>query len=499
MPKNQPLLSFVIPVYKKSPETFRDCLRSLFDMSYKRIEVICVFDGPDPELEAIARQFDVQSHVIDHGGAPKARNYGYERTRGTYVSFWDADCVAKPEMARMWIETLQENPAAGFVYSGYEFKDDQGAIETQPFDYYLLTCQNYIATMFPMKREIFPGFDESLRAAQDWDMWLTIAEAGHHGIPIKGYGFITDIPDRDSISGRGWNPEAREETIRLVKEKHKIPERDVCVVSMNYQLKGLHLAKLLEGDYFTTLGARPHKYKMVLVLGSWPGDSRFEGSQPDCVKLQYWLPQEIAGLEDVRYKSVVTMLRNNIKECSLNLCNEIVSQKRLGDLGLVPGEGLKAEILPLPTDIDDLETELPREYRVLLDIGEAYKPIFKDIRAVLPYIPIDELEMQADITKYSLLLSFHQYPTVDEGIRRFLLNGRNVISNVQALHCGYMDTEIDFGTFKDRLIQRIRVARDLPFNAKAQAHYKKLANPYAFREAIRAIRDRFAPKLEVLV
>lgn len=497
MPK-QPLISFVIPVYKKPPETFRECLKSLFDMSYKNIEVICVFDGPDPDLEAVAKEFDVISFVREHGGAPKARNFGFTQAEGLYVSFWDADCTAKPEMARVWVDTFEANRHASFVYSGYEFRNEMGAIESQIFDPYLLTCGNYIATMFPMKRDVFPGFDESLNAAQDWDLWLTIVENGGIGVAIEGYGFVTDYPDAESISGKHWGPQNREETIRAVKKKHGIPDRDTVVLSANYRMKAIHLAKLLEADCFVSLEGRPHTYKCVLVLGSWPNDSRFVGAPDDCVKLQYWLPQEIAALEDVRYKTVVELIRNNRKEATLNLCNEIVSQKRLGDLGIIPGEGIKAEIVPLPTDVDDLETTLPKDFRVLLDIGDAYKPIFKDIRAVMPYIQIDELEAQADITKYSLLVSFHQYPTVDEGIRRFLLNGRNVISNVAAPYCGYVDLEVEFGTFKDKLIDKIRTARTLPFNAKGQAHYKKIADPRAFKEQIEAIRARFAPKLEVV-
>jgi glycosyltransferase involved in cell wall biosynthesis len=177
-----PLLSFVIPVYRKPPDVFENCLKSLFDMSYRRIEVICVFDGPDPELQKVASKFKTTEMVIPHGGAPKARNSGFAASRGEYVSFWDADCYAKPDMARMWIETFREHPDADFVYSGYEFVNNAAPpFPGEPFDPYLLKCGNYIATMFPMKRSVFPGFDESLKAGQDWDMWLTIVEKGGKG------------------------------------------------------------------------------------------------------------------------------------------------------------------------------------------------------------------------------------------------------------------------------------------------------------------------------
>jgi hypothetical protein len=140
--------------------------------------------------------------------------------------------------------------------------------------------------------------------------------------------------------------------------------------------------------------------------------------------------------------------------------------------------------LPLPTEIDDLEVSLPKDFRVLLDIHDTYKPIFKDIMQALPYIPMDELQFAADVTKYSLLLSFYPHPTVDEAIRRCLLNGRHVISNVQAPYAGYMNLEVDFGAFKDKLITLIRDARFKPFNAEAQAHYKKTVDPAKFAAKI---------------
>lgn len=499
----QPLLSFVIPVYKKPKEVFEKCLRSLFDMSYKRIEVICVFDGADAELDAVASKFDVQRHVIDHGGAPKARNAGFKLTKGAYVSFWDADCYAKPEMARVWIDTFEKNPDADFVYSGYEFVHQQGGVQGQPFDLYLLECGNYIATMFPMKREVFPGFDENLKAAQDWDLWLTIAKKGGKGVFVEGYGFITETPDRESISGRGWSDEQYAETIRVVKAKHGIPKRSIVVGSAMHKFKGLHVAKLLDADFVQFPSWRPHDYECVLNLG-FGEDIRFRNAPDGCLKLQYWMPWDIDGIEGIPYRSAIQTIRNALKEVDGHLCNEIVSQKRLRNLGIEEGKGISANIVPLPTEVDELETSLPKDFRVLLDIQEQYKPVFRDIAGTLPYIQMDDLadlNFAAPITNYSLLLSFYPHPTVDEAIRRALLNGRHVISNVKAPYCGFLDLDVGISKFKDTLIGMIRDARFKAFNSEAQAYYRKLVDPKKFRDDIYALIDahRIAKaKLEVV-
>ncbi len=194
------------------------------------------------------------------------------------------------------------------------------------------------------------------------------------------------------------------------------------------------------------------------------------------------------------YKSVFggefAMLQRFKDHVDHHFVNEIVSQKRLAKL--FEFVGLKApEILPLPSEVEDAETKLPDSYRVLLDIDETYFPLFKSIKQDLPYITIDDLDFRtnpmAEISKYSLLVSFKNHPTIDEGIRRFLINGRNIISNVQAPYCGFMDLEVGMKDFKQELIRRIRDARYLKFNSEAQNYYKKQVDPKAFSVKITSL------------
>lgn len=489
MIKDAPTLSFIVPVYKKDPETFERCLASLFDQSFKDFEVICVFDGPDPVLEEVAKRFPVTSLVIEHGGAPKARNAGFAISKGAFISSWDADCFAKPEMAHMWMETFKRHPDAAFVYSGYEFENEQGGYESEEFDAYSLQCGNFVASMFPVKREFFPGWDESLKAAQDWDFWLSVVEKGGKGVFLKGYGFVTELPKKGSISHEGWSGENREKTIRTVREKHGIPDRDIAVYGMVHHVKALHLAKLLGADQLKGSSLPIRTYKMVLNLG-YSQMIRFDSTAPGTIKVHYWLPWDIDCLYEISHRVARETIRLANAEITHQFCNDIVSKKRLKDLGI------EAEILPLPTEIDDLETTLPEDFRVLIDVDDAHKPIISNLEKDVPYIKIDTLEMAADIQKYSLLVSFHENPYADEGMKRFMLNGRNIISNVQAPYCGYFDLEVNHTEFRKELITRIRLAREYPFNKEAQDFYKEIVDPCKFKERILALMPK--PVLEVI-
>lgn len=491
MSSKDPLISFVIPTYKKSPETFEKCLRSLRDMSYKRIELIVVFDGPPTlELAEISRKYTAPERIIEieHGGAPKARNAGAKIATGQYLSFWDADCFAKPDMAKRWIQEFKDTNV-DFVYSGYEFTGHSGGVTGEPFDPYLLTCNNYIATMFPMKRELFKGFDETLEGGQDWDLWLSLVENGAIGSYIEGYGFITDPPSEDSISGKAWGPENFRKTHWTIREKHHIPKRNLVVGSSMEKLKGLHIAKMLNADFSQFLDFRVHDYKIALNVGM--GENIwFQNAPSDCKRVQYWMPWDITGLENYGFLKAVNMLERMKNHVDFHFVNEIVSQKRLEKLFQFVGLEVP-EILPLPSEVEDAETKLPDNYRVLLDIDETYFPLFKSIKQDLPYISIDDLDFKtnpiAEISKYSLLVSFKNHPTVDEGLRRFLINGRNVISNVQAPYCGFFDLEVNMKDFKQELIRRIRDGRYLKFNQEGQDYYKEQVDPKVFSEKINSL------------
>lgn len=88
-------ISFVIPVYKVE-RYLHTCVTSIFDQSYKDIEVILVDDGsPDncPKLCDEIAQSDSRVKVIHkrNGGLSSARNEGLKVATGEYVVFLDSD------------------------------------------------------------------------------------------------------------------------------------------------------------------------------------------------------------------------------------------------------------------------------------------------------------------------------------------------------------------------------------------------------------------------
>lgn len=196
---------------------------------------------------------------------------------------------------------------------------------------------------------------------------------------------------------------------------------------------------------------------------------------------------------------MVKCLEHCKTEVDFHFVNEIFSQKRLSKFFNFVGLP-EPEILPLPSEVVDAEVKLPEKFKVLLDVDERWLPILKTIKQDLPYIEIDELNFRTNpivkVEDYSMLVSFKDFPTVDEPIRRMLINGRNVISNTQALYCGFVDPQVNTKEFKQDLIKKVRDGRFLKFNKAAQEYYVAQVNPDAFISKISNLMK--APVLDLV-
>ena len=449
-------------------------------MSLKDIEVIAVFDGGNDDLEKVASEFpSIQTKVIEHGGGPKARNAGLDLAIGRYVWFWDADCYIKPDHAKRMLQEFEEVKDADFVYSGFEMSDNQGEFSSEPFDAYSLQSGNFISSMAPIKREKAPRWDESLEAGQDWDYWLTAVEDGCKGVFVEGSGFITDTY-RTGLSSVKWSNENRDNTIYTIRRKHGIRDREIGVFSQNYRAMGIKLAKVLDADVIKPTGPTPSVYKMVINLG-YGFLSRFDGIKTDAVKVQYWIPGEIEGLcsPDAKYVTVKETVR--VAQNVLNYCGTAYEANKLGELGI------KAEVMPLPLEDSDLAKvshALPDKFTVLVASDKAYSELLKELAIDLPHIKF--IYNAGKVTDFSCFMSFYRFAALDSAMLTAHVNGRHVISNVQAPYCGFIDPDQNWEKFKADLFDRIREVKEKPFNLEAQEYYLKEADPTLFKDAIYA-------------
>jgi glycosyltransferase involved in cell wall biosynthesis len=89
------LLSVIVPVYN-SEKYLTDCVNSIINQTYKKIELILVNDGSTDRSFEICKKFsenysNVKVFSIENRGSAYARNYGLKKANGDYISFIDSD------------------------------------------------------------------------------------------------------------------------------------------------------------------------------------------------------------------------------------------------------------------------------------------------------------------------------------------------------------------------------------------------------------------------
>lgn len=176
-------ISIIIPCYNSAKSITR-CLDGVFSQTYKNIEVIVVDDGSTDDLLVALTNCHKRLTILhqENKGAPSARNYGFKMSTGELLLFLDADIVMRPDMLEKMYLALKTDLTASFAYSSFRWGWKK--FKLWPFDYEKLKQMPYIPTSSLIRRESFPGFDESLKKFQDWDLFLTIAEHGGGGVFI---------------------------------------------------------------------------------------------------------------------------------------------------------------------------------------------------------------------------------------------------------------------------------------------------------------------------
>ncbi len=156
--------------------------------------------------------------ICDNGhGANWARNVGFTYVHTPFVLFSDNDITWHPQALRTLYQCLEDHPEASYAYGSYL----QGTEEYCNIEYDIgaLKLMNYISTMSLIRTEHFLGFDEKIQRLQDWDLWLTMAEAGYMGVSCKRVIFTTP-ENKPGITFNGKI--SLEDAVFVIKYKHRL-------------------------------------------------------------------------------------------------------------------------------------------------------------------------------------------------------------------------------------------------------------------------------------
>lgn len=122
--KNNGVISVVIPIYGVE-KYLEECIESIINQTYTKLEVILVDDGsPDRCGHICDRYAQRDSRIIvihqKNGGAAAARNAGLRIATGEFIAFVDGDDYLEPDAYEKMVAALLENDA-DIVHGGFNY------------------------------------------------------------------------------------------------------------------------------------------------------------------------------------------------------------------------------------------------------------------------------------------------------------------------------------------------------------------------------------------
>lgn len=273
--KAAPSVSVIIPAYNVAAYIV-ETLDSVFSQTFVDFEVIVINDGsPDTaEFERAIGPYRERILYIsqDNGGASAARNAGLRAASGELIAFLDADDLWSPGYLEEQVKFIQragcdvacadamifgEGPDAGKSYMETLMNTAPASGEATFLE--LLSAEkSFITSGVVARREPILEiglFDEQLKNAQDFDLWLRLARHGAR-LAYQRKVLLKYRCRQDSLSGDAINSHRRE--IRVfdkIEQSYPLTPRERAEVSavirkrralLEYELGKLYL---LPGDF----------------------------------------------------------------------------------------------------------------------------------------------------------------------------------------------------------------------------------------------------------
>jgi glycosyltransferase involved in cell wall biosynthesis len=179
-------IAVIIPTYNRS-HTLRRALDSVNNQTVRPSEICVVDDGSTDETEQLlSRHYPQVNYVYQsNAGVSSARNAGVALTRGHWLAFLDSDDEWMPNKLERQLQEINGNDTFPLVHCDeiwirngvrvnamHKHQKAGGEI----FERCLPLCVISPSAVM-IKRRLFEevgGFDESLPACEDYDLWLRI-------------------------------------------------------------------------------------------------------------------------------------------------------------------------------------------------------------------------------------------------------------------------------------------------------------------------------------
>jgi glycosyltransferase involved in cell wall biosynthesis len=208
---DHPLISVIIPTWNRA-WSIRRAVDSVLAQEGADFELRVIDDGSDDGTAEILSSYRDSGQIIYHysaesRGVSAARNIGIRAAKGNLIAFLDSDDEWLPGKLKFQAEYMDHNPhyliaqcqerwirGGRRVNPGLKHKKKEGDIFIESLSLCLISPSAVI-----IRKELFDLvglFDEQLKAAEDYDLWLRIL--AYHQVGLL---------DRELVIRHGGRPD----------------------------------------------------------------------------------------------------------------------------------------------------------------------------------------------------------------------------------------------------------------------------------------------------
>ncbi len=170
------MISIIIPAHNEE-HYIRVSLESIRRQKYREWEIIVVCDACTDRTAQIAKRYTKKVYKINKNNVSTARNYGAKKANGDIFVFLDADSIIASNLL-FEIEKAIQKGWIGGVTKTYSLEPLWKA-------QILWAIGNFFRHFFLAgsgllfcKKDVFPGFDESRKLAEDTHLLITLKKKG---------------------------------------------------------------------------------------------------------------------------------------------------------------------------------------------------------------------------------------------------------------------------------------------------------------------------------
>lgn len=190
--QNKPVVSVVMSVFNGEPY-LREAVESILNQTFRDFEFIIINDGSTDGSAALLESYQksdarVRVYHEENRGVGESLNRGCGQAQGKYIARMDADDIALSDRLMRQVEFMEGHPEIDVVGGAAEFVNPMGkslvTVRYPETDHEIKSAFSrknpLLHPTVLLRREVFVavGGYRPVFKAEDYDLWLRIAEQG---------------------------------------------------------------------------------------------------------------------------------------------------------------------------------------------------------------------------------------------------------------------------------------------------------------------------------